>query len=373
MPTERRTTTRLVPVPSDEAVLLEDGTLLLLPVRGGEQLQVDAPWGRMVHDVVIRGLAAEDCVCEDDRPLFDATLRHLAAHGRLLPAERVSSVDVERYDRQVRWFAQEGLDGPAAQRRLATSTVLVIGVGGFGSAVAEMLARTGVGKLALVDIERVEEENLPRQLLYDDRDIGVRKAFAAATRLEEIAPDLQAVAVEQEITSGADVERLVRRFRPDLVVCAADRPPIAVKSWLDEGAFGLGVPVMHGGSRPPYSYVGPLLVPGVTPCYSCFSTSRSEPGADELERHVNAIRDAAPPSFPSVGWGDVTAAMLAAGQVVAMLTGAHESAVLGREWELDVRTLQAEWMEALPERGVTHCERCDPEAHARPYDTRVTA
>lgn len=358
MAADRMSTPRLVPCPSTETVLLDDGTLLLLPVRGGEQLQVDAPWGRMVHDVVVLGRPVDECVTIGDRELFDATLRHLATNGRLLPAERVAAVDVERYDRQVRWFAQEGIDGPEAQRRLALSTVLIIGVGGFGAAMAEMLARAGVGTMALVDIDRVEEENLPRQLLYGDRDIGVRKAFAAANRLEQLAPDLRVVPVEKEITNGEDVARLVRRFRPDIVIGAADRPPISVKSWIDQGAFALGVPVIHGGSRPPYAYVGPMLVPGETPCYECFFRSRSAVGSDTFEREVNALRDANPPSFPSIGWGDITAATLGAGQVVALLTGVHDPAILGREWELDVRTLTIDWMEALPERGDVRCSRC---------------
>lgn len=349
---------RLVPCPSTETVLLADGTLLLLPVRGREQLQVDAPWGRMVHDVVVRGRPVDDCVAGADRELFDETLRQLAAKGRLMPAERIGSADLARYDRQVRWFAQETGDGPAVQRRLAAATALVLGVGGFGAAIAELLARAGTGMLALVDVDRVEAENLPRQMLYSERDIGARKAFAAAQRLEDICPEVRVVPVDTELSGSHEVAHLVRRFRPDVVICAADRPPIAIKQWVDDGAFALGVPVLHGGSRPPFAYVGPMLVPGETSCYGCFSRSRTAPGADAMEAEVNALRDADPPSLPAVGWADVTAATLAAGQVVALLTQLHPPAIMGREWELDVRTLIPTWMDPLPERGVLRCPRC---------------
>ncbi|MCW2972075.1 MAG: methylcrotonoyl-CoA carboxylase [Thermoleophilia bacterium] len=349
--------TRLVPCPSTEVVLLDDGRLLFVPVRGREQLQVDAPWGRAVHDVVVNGSPVPSSYTSHECEVLDATIRSLAASGVLIPASRVAAADVARYDRQVRWFAQEGVDGPTAQRRLAAATVLMLGLGGFGASMAELLGRAGVGSLVLLDDDHVDEVNLPRQMLYDHGDVGVRKSLAAAQKLEQLNPFSEFVPVHGTIASGEDVARLVRRHRPDLVVCAADRPPIAIKGWIDEGAFALGVPVLHGGSRPPYAYVGPLLVPGVTSCYSCFLASRTQPGAEALEQEVNEVRNLRPPSLPAAGWCDVTAAALATAQAVAVLTGVHEPAVLGRELELDARTLGTEWMEPVqPQR---HCTRAN--------------
>lgn len=349
---------RHVPNPAVETVLMDDGTLLMLPVRGGEQLQVAAPFGRYVHDVVVTGHAVADTVPEVDRETFHAAIRSLAAQQMLVPESRVAATDVGRYDRQVRWFAQEGANGPRAQRRLAASTVLVIGVGGFGSAVAELLARAGVGRLVLTDPDRVEAGNLPRQMLYDESMIGSRKSHAAAMRIEQIVSDVEIVSTEDDIACGADVARLVRRHRPSLVVCAADRPPIAIKGWVDEGAFAQGVPVLHGGSRPPLVYVGPLLVPGTTSCYECFLASRVALGADELEAEVNQLRDANPPSFPGVGWCDVAAASFATGQAIALLTGVHVPGILGREVEFDARSLEQAWMDPIADRGDVRCDRC---------------
>lgn len=349
---------RHVPCPSVETVLMDDGTLLLLPVRGGEQVEVAAPFGRYVHDVVVAGRAVADCVPEADVALFESAIRSLAAKRLLVREACVAATDVGRYDRQVRWFAQEGTNGPRAQRRLAAATVLVIGVGGFGSAMAELLARAGIGQLVLTDPDRVEAGNLPRQLLYDEQVVGARKSHAAAARIEQIAPGVEVVATEDEIAGAGDVTRLVRRHRPSLVVCAADRPPIAIKGWVDEGAFAQGVPVLHGGSRAPLVYVGPLLVPGTTPCYECFLASRVAPGADELEAEVNLRRDAEPPIFPGVGWCDVASAAFATGQAVALLTGVHRPAILGRELEFDARSLAQDWMDPLPHHGTLRCDRC---------------
>lgn len=351
----------VAPCPSIETVLLDDGSLLLLPVRGGgEQLQAAAPWGRMVHEVVVTGRPVADVIPPEDRELFDATIGHLAAAGVLIPSSRMGALELGRYDRQIRWFAQEGLDGASAQQRMAAARVLVCGVGGFGAAMTELLARAGVGSLILVDGERVEEANLPRQLLYQDGDIGARKVFAAAAHVERIAPEVEVHPEHARLESAEDVTELVCRYAPDLVVCAADRPVMTIKEWMDDGAFAIGVPVLHGGSRPPYAFVGPFVVPGVTSCYGCFAVSRTALGAEALEAEVQVRRDADPPDFPSMGWGDVTAAALAAGQAVAWLSGAHAPTILDREWELDLRTLEASWAEPLPERGgvVGRCPRC---------------
>lgn len=78
------------------------------------------------------------------------------------------------FDRQVRMDEWD-------QKKLEQQAVLILGVGGLGSAVAINLLRLGVGKLFLLDYDVVEIHNLNRQLLYSYADVGVPKVEAAAT------------------------------------------------------------------------------------------------------------------------------------------------------------------------------------------------
>jgi tRNA A37 threonylcarbamoyladenosine dehydratase len=81
--------------------------------------------------------------------------------------------------------------------RLAEAHVVVLGLGGVGSFAAEALARAGVGRLTLVDGERIEETNVNRQLHALDGELGRFKADALAERLHRAAPDARIDAVSE--------------------------------------------------------------------------------------------------------------------------------------------------------------------------------
>ncbi len=80
-----------------------------------------------------------------------------------------------RYDRNFNTLSLE------EQQKLGTSNVIVIGLGGLGGSVCEMLARVGIGHLTLIDGDVFEASNLNRQLLSEERLIGFPKAKAAKT------------------------------------------------------------------------------------------------------------------------------------------------------------------------------------------------
>ena len=85
----------------------------------------------------------------------------------------------------------EMLWGEEAQQRLAQSHVILFGLGGVGSYVAESLARAGIGELTLVDNDTVALTNLNRQLEALHSTLGKTKAQAVAERLLDINPDLR--------------------------------------------------------------------------------------------------------------------------------------------------------------------------------------
>lgn len=109
--------------------------------------------------------------------------------------------------------ARHGLD---LHKRFSCATVAVCGLGGLGSNIAIALARAGIGKLLLIDFDRVDITNLHRQQ-YKANQIGLYKADALAENLLEIAPYTEVKAVRAKITE----ENFVDFLKDADVVCEA--------------------------------------------------------------------------------------------------------------------------------------------------------
>lgn len=114
-------------------------------------------------------------------------------------AQTPSSLDDKdfiRYSRQI--FLPEV--GEAGQLQLKQCHVVIIGCGGLGQLAAQYLACAGIGSITLVDGDRVELSNLPRQLLFNEADIGQHKALVAKQKLAVLAPDCQLFSFAQMLT-----------------------------------------------------------------------------------------------------------------------------------------------------------------------------
>jgi len=85
--------------------------------------------------------------------------------------------------RYLRNIGTVGLDG---QMKLLQSTVAVVGAGGLGSTVIELLARQGIGHLIIIDDDRFAEDNLNRQIMSTEENLGEYKVTAAAKRIKKI-------------------------------------------------------------------------------------------------------------------------------------------------------------------------------------------
>jgi len=112
------------------------------------------------------------------------------------------------------------LYGPDAWTRIQTARVMVIGIGGVGSWAAEMLARSGVGTLHLVDLDDVCESNMNRQIHALQSTIGQSKVSAMAKRIRDIAPGCEVIE-HHEFFTQRNAEQLVNS-EIDIVFDAID-------------------------------------------------------------------------------------------------------------------------------------------------------
>ncbi len=112
------------------------------------------------------------------------------------------------------------LVGEEGIKKLASSHVLVVGLGGVGAYAAEQLARAGVGKLTIVDSDIVNVTNKNRQLLALESTIGRPKVEVMAERIRDINPDVEVVAMNQYLKDQSIIDLMEQPF--DFIVDAID-------------------------------------------------------------------------------------------------------------------------------------------------------
>jgi len=109
--------------------------------------------------------------------------------------------------------------GGLGQQELIASDIALIGLGGIGSPALQYLAASGVGQLRLIDDDKVDFSNLPRQTIFSDADIGSAKAEAAATAVRSLHPGSRA-SVHAERLDASNAARLLEGA--DLVIDGSD-------------------------------------------------------------------------------------------------------------------------------------------------------
>ena len=180
----------------------------------------------------------------------------------------LSRDELVRYGRHVS-IPEVGLAG---QRRLRASSVLIVGAGGLGSPAALYLAAAGVGRIGLVDHDRVELSNLQRQVLYDTDAVGTPKLASARARLAGLNPDVAVETFETRMDSSNALEILEGW---DFVIDGSDNFP--TRYLVNDACVMLGTPFAYGAIL---RFEGQASVFGAPdgPCYRCLFRDPPPPG-----------------------------------------------------------------------------------------------
>lgn len=152
----------------------------------------------------------------------------------------------------------------SAQSRLKCSRVLVVGMGGLGCPMASILARSGVGRLHLLDFDVIEVSNLQRQMLFGLADVGKPKAQIACQRLQADNPYISITYDTLKITDE-NIASVIRQGVFDLVIDCTDN--FAVRDLLNQHCRQERMPLL---SCSAIGEVGQIaLFEQTTGCYRC--------------------------------------------------------------------------------------------------------
>lgn len=181
-----------------------------------------------------------------------------------------SDHEVERYSRHI--LLPE--IGAAGQARLRDSHLLVIGAGGLGSPALLYLAAAGVGRITIVDHDRVETSNLQRQVLHTTQSVGRAKVESATERLRAINPLVEIQLVDERF-SAANARQLVRG--KDAVLDGCDN--FTTRYLSNDACFFERVPLI---SAAVFRFEGQLTTftyQDSSPCYRCLFPSPPPAGS----------------------------------------------------------------------------------------------
>jgi adenylyltransferase/sulfurtransferase len=167
----------------------------------------------------------------------------------------------DRYSRQV-LFKEIGAEG---QNKLARSRVVIVGCGATGSALASLLARSGIGTLRILDRDYVESSNLQRQALFDEEDAreSVPKAIAAARQIARFNSQVLVEPHVEDLTP-ANVDSLLGGC--DLILDGTDN--FEIRYLVNDYALKTSVAWIYAAAVGSYAVTMNIL-PGETACLAC--------------------------------------------------------------------------------------------------------
>ncbi|WP_447728893.1 HesA/MoeB/ThiF family protein [Sphingomonas koreensis] len=196
-----------------------------------------------------------------------------------LPDISLADEELERYARHI--ILKE--IGGSGQIRLKGARVAVIGAGGIGSPALQYLAAAGIGRITVIDDDRVDLSNLQRQTLFGTGDAGARKGDAAVTALRRLNPHVEVTSHPVRIEAANAAELLDGH---DAILDGTDN--FATRLIVADAALRLEIPLIAAAVG---EFEGQLGVfrgwEADKPCYRCFTGANPEtPGINCAEQGV---------------------------------------------------------------------------------------
>jgi molybdopterin/thiamine biosynthesis adenylyltransferase len=152
--------------------------------------------------------------------------------------------------------------GGLGQQRMKAANVAVVGAGGIGAPVIAALAGAGVGRLSIIDGDRVELSNLQRQPIYRTAEVGMAKVRLASDFVLARNPNVEVVAVSERIDATNVVDILGGH---DLVIDGTDN--FATRLCIGDACVAAGLPLLSAAAQ---QFQGQVAIFTGRPCYRCF-------------------------------------------------------------------------------------------------------
>jgi len=172
--------------------------------------------------------------------------------------DKLTKQELTRYSRHL-VLPEVGIKG---QEKIRQARILIVGAGGLGSPAALYLAAAGIGTIGIVDFDKVEENNLQRQIIHTSKNIGTKKTESAKSSINNLNPNVKVETYNEKLNSKNALE-IIKKY--DVVIDGSDNFP--TRYLVNDACVLLKKPNVYGsifrfeGHTSVFNYDGP--------CYRC--------------------------------------------------------------------------------------------------------
>ena len=163
--------------------------------------------------------------------------------------------------------------GKQGQKKLSQSKIAIIGCGALGTTIADNLVRSGIGTIRIIDRDIIELNNLQRQHLFDENDIGQPKALIAAKKLGNINSDINIEHFIDDVNQDT-IEKFINNI--DIVLDGTDN--MITRFLMNDACVKHNIPWIYGGAIETYG-ITMNIIPYETPCFRCLITDVPDTGS----------------------------------------------------------------------------------------------
>lgn len=204
---------------------------------------------------------------------LDNLVKYLSRNSLLIDSHSTEYEQYPEFKRVINFLSNyaENQNLDILWSNVRNSKVVVVGVGTVGSWVAINLVQSGVKHIMLVDDDRIEASNLPRQAGYFENQIGMFKIDALKSRLMSMQSDLKIEKRKNKVNSANQLDRLIGDYSPQLVINTADYPSVdKISTIIGEYCMPRKIPhIIGGGYNLHTSLIGQTIIPFKSACMKC--------------------------------------------------------------------------------------------------------
>jgi molybdopterin/thiamine biosynthesis adenylyltransferase len=200
-----------------------------------QQVEVDLPPSKTVKD--LKAIVCKKLQIEPELTRLLLRGKHLTENTKLETIKTANETIVIDY----LWARHLLVWGTKGQRKIRSTTILLAGAGAIGNEVTKNLAMLGIGRIVIIDRDRVELSNISRMVFFQPRDLGKNKAEALAKNIHAKYPFVETAAYR------GDLESVPLRYYldSDVVVCGLDN--VVSRIFLTQTCRKYSIPLVDGG------------------------------------------------------------------------------------------------------------------------------